>query len=661
MCTSQVPLWSSPFEQGSRQTPLRADLGRSRLRNRLLPAFTAVPSRLRLRYLSYFCWCLSEYPDEKPPFESFEKVFLLSSVACGCDRGPLEQSGFVGRYTTHGNTEQNLDPSWETVWSTSESQIRFDDAVLSLPSRGSNGFSDRYVRMARYLHLATGDPLELTKFGDTLAQLYGDAINSFNIDELIDISTNQSIHPSILEQNAGNMCACAMSKAEKQQFAKIFFGLYSAGVTGQSLRIFSDTELNDLDPITFYSENLDSLLNRYREANKRSISVAELFTMEQAESKTGISNQLAGDFGQGEHVLNPLSMHLLLSLTARHNGGTDPSFEGLKRTRKMWHLYNLGRYFVEIHERLLETVVGAVLAFPGRTAAELCQLLVESEGFSEGLASVPDEVSIAPDAGSQRSTSLEVLRQGIDYGTWSVVNEQISCSYVLSDQELATQSWDELRRDTATQPTEISDFQLDGASIWALRKLLNQEAQLARSLAAEPKMESEVLQHGGRAVAHALQAFMQFQSRFKGCYEDPSAEKLKHWYFTVVDSPPEPDQHEPKTGLSPRLLWDFPFDTSREVQSIGAHYLQKYVIARYFDVLYYKYRESGTARTFLTREPNGKLYHESSFKSQSPNENIFKQVCDTFAELGLLQSNDYRDLVVTQAGKKHLTAYSLPQ
>lgn len=643
------PKWTTRLPQASTRDPLRVDSGRGSVRNRLFPQLSAVASRTRLRYVSFLVWCLDNRAhDLDPSIELFETQFLLGSTACSLDTGPTGGSGFVGT----GRDVTGTDYSIGDLVDREEPPIDISPERVRIHT-GSQRFSDRYARMANDLCLVEPSSDELTPLGEKVAAAYDDAVD-VSFDNLAEQARDTTVSSEFLQSFSGTGCACSLSKREIQLYRRLFFGLYDRTHANNT------EKLRFIDTPPSQPADLTSILDRYYQSseNPELDSLMTAFAVENRADSFDDSTSFTkyDQFVKGERTLARCSFLFVLALALQHNEGRDkPVLGDLSRIGDLWAVHNLSRRFVSVNEQLLELVIELLRICEPITSQSISRWIVDSDSFGKTLETVPSNVEILSEESEEYSTNIGALRQAATYGEWFLTQPQVCIS--LNERPTktgsdgskdSTISWNEMRAQLEgnQRDTRIS---LDERSPWVLFRLFVDAVDDATS-AAKSGRNQEARQASGRAIALAAQLFGRWQSWYNDYLQNQSDGNISYWMDSQFESPPSSGSPPASRSISPRLLWEFPYDPSNEVDDIMAAYLETYIIQRYVSVMYRKYRENGRAPTFLTVDDVGQFYFEASYTTAGPNENIYKQVVDVLCELELIETNDRTDIRVTENG-----------
>lgn len=650
MSSSFTPTWTTTLPQASTRDPLRVDGARGTIRGQIFPYLSAVASRTRLRYLSFLVWCLDNQANEmERSLEVFETQFLLGSKACSDDTGPMGGSGFVGG----GRDVPGEEYSIGEIVDQETPPIDIAPERLRLHS-GGEGYSDRYARMVNDLGLVEPDSDELTSLGKAVAAAYDDAVD-VAFSDVEEQATDGLLTNEFLSAFQGSGCACSLSEKERDLYRQLFFGLYTHESTS------SGETMSFMDSRPEEPADLTPVFNRYQAVSAtpeiESVTAEFVNNRDHLDSEDVDAVTKYNQFVEGRPVFARGSFLFVLGMTAQHNAGREhPVVGDLDQVADLWALHNLTRKFVTVNEQLLALVVELHRVLEPTTPQSISQTIVETPSFQATLEKVPEGVEISPSESEDNPTGVRALRQAAMYGDWH--HSPPDVSFNNTNQSEADNEWsssvnidtwgdllEKLGHETAnTRPT------LDAKAPWVLYQLFDAAVGRARDAARMGHVEKSVGE-AGEAVGIAAQLFTRWQTWYDQFFTNRANGALTPWMKEHFDAPPSNGSRPIGQSISPRLLWEFPYQSTGSVADIMASYLETYIIRRYVGVMYRKYDSNGRAPTFLTIDEEGKFYFEAPYTRAGPNPNIYKQVADVLCELGLLETNNRNDLKVTDAGK----------
>ncbi|MXR41247.1 hypothetical protein GRX01_07840 [Halobaculum sp. WSA2] len=577
--------------------------------------------------------------------ELFEVQFLLGSMACDADIGPLGGSGFVGV----GRDVSGTDITISDLVNHETPPIDISPERVRIHS-GSPTFSERYARMATDLALVEPNSDELTPLGEAVATAYEDAID-ISFDTFIEQARDQTVSGSFLTAFSGSGCACSLSAAEIQLFRRLFFGLSELSRTG------NDQTLTFTETPPSHPADLEPVFERYRRATTDVgvDSVLDVVAVQgDVEFDTEVTSALVSRFAEGQPIFARGSLLFVLGLGAQHNADRDmPVMGDLDQIADVWALHNLARRFVGVNEQLLELLIEVVRLLEPATPQDVARTVVSTDAFTQTFAAVPADVTITlPDSDTQ-TTGLQPLWQAATYGEWFLTQPTVSLEpagdAIHNEASEAVLSWTDIRT-RLERGNDQPRFSLDKRAPWALFHLFDTAVDRATS-AAQTGDNRSALAAAGEAVSLAAQLFARWQTWHDTYLATPEREALAAWVEAQFAAPPANATQPTDQPLSPRFLWAFPYDTTQPVADIMAAYLETWIVRRYVRVMYRKYRNNGRAPTFLTMNEVGELFYEQSYRTAGPNPNIYKQVADVLCELDLIETNDRNDIQVTGEGR----------
>lgn len=609
------PVWTTQPELVSRENPLDVTTTRNRrLFNDLLHTLLSDSITYRLRYVSFWAWCLDNH--DKPTKSErarYEKVFFFATLSHDCPDHGHFTNGIVGASRT--NNANRYD-------STAASFDITTDA-FDLTGSGGSGFDQYYQSLMHRLWLLDG-ALELTPLGRRVADAFDTAV-SVDFEEVRAAVTDGRVSHDLVESLAADGCCCLLRESDREREL----------LTAALLSCISRTH----DPEELAFEQIDGADAIAREAWYP----AEIATASDAVSD--IDSMLAddadetdlGDYHRGGFGARARASILLILGTAarvqRSPASTGWDIPALQDIRRAWQLFVHTHYFVIGCEALLKAWLHAVRAWEPISTAEVLTRVFDAESYRQTVWDVATntvDVTVDDTTPDRRWRVLDAIY----YGDW--YDGAITAEY---DPTAGQSSSPEGSLTWAALTAELSDHTLDTASARVIHSLL--------------RSGDDTITDGERAIriaGYATVLLAQLRQWRWEHLDERTFEPYLDW-FTHRESSPGPSS-----------FWHRSLTDSDSVGSIMQSVMEERTINTHQRVTRRKIRDrpSLTPR-HVSRRPDGKWEFKSMYTTTHLGQSWarLKRLTDALFELGLTTTPDLDEFEPTDRGHHVLNQYGI--
>ncbi|WP_128478905.1 hypothetical protein [Halorussus pelagicus] len=621
------PVWTEKPQRVSRQNPVGVTTTRNRpLLNDLLYPFFSDAITYRLRYLSFWAWCLDNLDaPSKTTRAQFEKIFFLANIAHDCPDDGHSTNGIVG-------AERKIDDEYlADKYTPDTSTFDLTENEFELTSSAGSGFDTYYHSLLQRLWLIDGK-FTLTPLGQQLAEAFDDAVQT-EFDELHTAVETGQVSQELIQRFATDGCCCLLQAADSER------ELLTGAVLSCITRTDTPHELafkpvdgpDELSLETWYPRDLAT-------NDGTTIDIESLFDSEEDETNLGeyVHNRL-GDRGRA-------SVLLFLGTAARVQkppAATEWDMPTLSDIRRAWQLFVYTHYFVVACEGLLKAWLHGLRAWELISTSRLLDRVFNADDYIRTIRSVAaDDVAVTVD--ESNPDQLWRVLDAVYYGNWykgSIeLEHQLPSDFDQADGDELT--WGTLR---TSLPAECSDtgFGVGSASARVLHDLL-QSNQSGLTDA----------ERAHRLAGYATVLLTRLHQRGQTYAEDEAFDPYRTWFNHIESSP------------SPSYLWrqDPGLDASSPVASFMKTFTKNRIVAKHHRITQRKIRDhpSQTAR-HMTRRPDGQWEFKSMYKTSHLEQSWLRieRLTDILYELDLTTSPNRDEFTPNDRGQRVFERYGI--
>ena len=596
MSSNLDPAWTESL--GSRIVdPLQIDRVRNRLLTNLIWGVVSIAITQRLRYISFFLWCLDNI--EEPTSRDvvpFEKIFLLANIA-------HEHDGRKDR------GETGLSGSGRVPWEPSElressTSFPISDDSFEIQSGGSSGFSSYYNSILERLLLTKG--LEPTPLGKSIADEFDNEVD-VEFRKLERAVSNEEVDSELI-QRFTDACCCSLDGREEKLLRKAYFGVIDPSRSYEDLNWKDSRETKDLA--------LDSDLTEL-----------DLVGSIDTEGAIDVDEYLERYFGGSFGAKMKESFVLFLWISAQQGdyGKSLDEVERLDDIREMWRLYRYYDYFDYGCEALLSAVLQALEDKGSSVHPDaLLDDLVSKEVYSRTVSAVLEGVS-TENIGDQ--DALEAAFQYVYYGKPTGHNTRVDSG---SSAQRFDGSWSYMLEEIEGKMDPGSFDSLSELSEWKLKHLIKKETDSPTSV-----------ESSSRVFAYVVVLFALLKLRHEHVFSDEEYKDYWNWFSKFETKPPGP------VSLLKSLEHD---DT--DLESFMRKIADRWVIQRYDEALYQK-MDSSRMPLLYSKDFTGSIEYRDYY-SPRLSDIKFNRLVDILYELDLIDEPNTNSFGISTKGQRVL-------
>lgn len=599
------PRWSEELDLGRIQDPLQLDTVRNKVLSDLLWGITSIQIYQRLRYISFFLWCLDNLENpSKDDLVPFEKIFLLANIA-------HEHRDEKNRGTNGLSGSSNVPWSSDELRESENDPFSITAESFKIQDSGSSGFSQYYKSIMARLLLT--DRLSPTPLGRQVADAF-DAAVDVDFEEVQEAVDEHEVSQDLLTAFAEGACCCLLDGQEEEFLRKAYFGLITPA-TGYEDLSFTDRE--DAPEL-----NLDV-----------SISDADVLSLlDVPDEVVDVDDYLDRFFGGNFGAKMRESFLLFLWIAANRDRGTGYELSHVPRfgdIREMWRLFLFYEYLNYGCEALLSGVL-----WPLRTSGpvqpdDLLERIVSNDMYRETVQAVLDELRI--EDGDGALGALDSAFQHIYYG--DAVETDVTVTHDSVDKGFEG-SWTDLMTELESR-IDPGSYRVDDAPAeWMLKRLTKQQLR---------NRSGPAIDVSSRIFAYVTVLFAVLKVRHRNYSPEGSREQYWSWLSNMEDRQPGP------VSLINAL------DGDGELASFFHSFSRQWVIDRYHVALYDKMDTSRMPRLF-SRDFTGRIDFQE-WRKPTLTLTKFERMADILYDLGLLESGDVNDFELTDEGHDWLKQF----
>lgn len=615
------PRWTERPDTGRDLDPLSVTTVRNRILSDLLFAFVSNAITQRIRYLSFWAWCLDNLADPSRAERSlYEKIFLFAALAHDCpDENAIAENGLVGATRT---VRDGSDRQIQELYDPDSETIDISADRFTLAGNNESGF-DMYYAAIMIRLLLLEDSATVSPLGRELAAAY-DATVDVEFDALQAAVSDAEVSTELLDQLGADGCPCTLSDREQELLTKAFLGMVTRADSYDDLALTNATRPDQLQLRGYLGDTTTG-----GEDAVTALVEGDWTNVDRDEHDVVLRRYLNRGFGTKMRASVILFLRVAEWL-ADERGPATVSFGALEDARAHWRLLVHTDFFVHGCESLFIGLLGALRELEPITAPELLTTLTDTEAYGQTIRALCDGTTF-----EQTDGEIDTQRQtfnAIYYGDWFDHPTAITVEDSLSAFEPFQGSWADLQ-DTITHRPDPAAFELHPATERGCRTFCDQH------LAEPGSVENAARIAGAVTVLCAT-----LQTRYTAHFSQSAFDRYRSWFASLDDRP------------SPAVIWGQDPDSGQPIAEWFQQFTQKWILDRYFEVLYQKIRRGPSkAPQHLSSDHTGQLSFERLYSGPNLSNLKFDRMAETLYELGLVQTQHPESLVPTDRGRQ-LTA-----
>lgn len=610
MAESVDPQWSEQLQRGRIIDPLQVDRVRNRILTDLLFGIVSIQIYQRLRYISFFLWCLDNLEDpSKQDIVPLEKVFLLANVAHdhqgAKDRG---ENGLSGSSSVPWNRDELQDES-QGAFSIADDEFKIMDS-------GSSAFSAYYKSIMDRLLVTDG--LEPTPLGEQIADAF-DAAVDVDFAEVEAAADSEEVPQDLVQRFSQSGCCCLLDGAEEGLLRKAYFSLVSPGssyvdlaftdvASAQELDIaasIQDTDILSILDVPEEATDVDEYLDRYFVGN---------FGAKMRESLT-VFLWIADQFSRDTET--PLS-----------------EVEAFADIQELWRLARYYDYFNYACESLLFAVLWSLKSEDAIYPDALLNQIISNPTYAQTVQGLLDELETESDPEER-----DALDAAFQYLYFDEPPEERRTVQVIRTDNAFEGTWTDLQAAVRDRLDPAAFNVDDELAEWKLKQLIGNEVS---------DRAGEADDVSARVFAYVTVLLAILKLREEHYFSSADHEQYWQWFVRFENRPPG--------ALS--ILETL--DTEQELSTFVHEFSKRWVIKQHDKALYEKMEASRMPRLF-TRDVEGRMefarFDDPDYGEPGLTETKYERMVDILLDLGLLNSADTGTFDISVEGRDWLEQF----
>lgn len=613
MSSLKDPEWTEKSPTGRILDPLHLEPVRKRLLTDLLYGIVSLAVTQRIRYFSYYLWCLNNKPDmTDEEIVLLEKIYLLANISHEHRTKPKpDYNGLPGATSrTNDGTTQIRDLYAATdIFSLDEFQIHKGDSC---------GYFD-YFRgpLIRLLLIDNKDFLP-TPLGEKIGEEFGKIV-PIPFDMLLTAANDKKIDKKTIDTLGDALCYCKIKNNPMEQdlLRKSFFYLIKKGDEYKTLDyLANDTTGEKLDHYLSPSADIIDYLE-------------EELGQELGEKFLSLFNKGGFDIKMRRSLL--LFLWLLQEYSTNHNKKqSEQTPTTLTDIQKMWKTFVYSEYMIFCVESFYYAILTTVKWNEGINEDILMTKILQHPLFNKTIKNLMSTETISLDK--------------IDFLNYCYNRIYFDIEKTNKIQKI------NFTKDVSTIGDLRSVLSDDVLKEFDILSLPNEYLLKTFILKQRAKMQTDPLGKSAEIIAASLLLLFVLEQRYKRYFSLENFSKYWKWIATIEDDYFGP--HELITQLT-QTPDDIP------ISDFLRQFIKKYVINRSVTVFYEEKLQSGRVPLILSQDLDGSLYYTfngsiNDLSIQEKSTLKFQRLIDIFYGLGFSDSYEVLAPTFTEYGRKML-------